>query len=181
MSVDDRRVLDAELVGRLHVSCNELRVRHVGLQRQVGPAVLGVTAGVGREDLGVDPADGLEQRGRVRDRRGRGEVEHHVVGRKVEARGVVGVQQEGAALREDVPEAVRQHADIGDARRVRAAVDHGVDVGGIGVSVEASRPDLETRVEPVDRADGAARGKRVDDLVHDAALKQLPGESRPHV
>src|SRR5207249_3311292 len=50
LPVDDRRVLDAELVGRLHVSCNELRVRHVGLQRQVGPAVLGVTAGVGRED-----------------------------------------------------------------------------------------------------------------------------------
>src|SRR6185295_7407848 len=78
-TADDRRVLDAELRGGTGVACDELRVRHIGLQGEIGAAELRITARVRREEVGVDPADGPEERRRLRDRWRRVEVQDDVV------------------------------------------------------------------------------------------------------
>ena len=129
------------------VAVDEPLVGHIRLEREIRAAVLRVAARVGLEQLPVDPADRLEQRRRRRERRWGGEVEDDVVGGKIEARGVVRVEEERAPLRHHVPQAVGQHLDVGLARRVRAPVHDGVDVRWVGLAHEATRPDLEAGVQ----------------------------------
>src|SRR5678815_4899152 len=111
-SVDDRGIGDAELLSGLHVAGDELLVRYIRLQRDVRTADLRIAARVGLEQRWIDPADGLEQRGRALERWGLPELENDEVRRKLEARRVVEVQQEHAVLRHHVTEAIGEQLDI---------------------------------------------------------------------
>ena len=70
---------------------------------------------------------------------GLAEVQHHVVRREVEVRGVDRIEQKRAVLGQDVAQAVSQDLDVVMACRIRAAVDDRVDVGRIVCAGKSAR------------------------------------------
>ena len=107
---------------------------------------------------------------------GRGEVEDDVVGWKIEARGVVRIEEKGAPLRHDVPQAVGQHLHVVDTRRVRTIVDDGEDVGRIRDPGKAAGAHRDVRVQIVDGRDRPRGRERLHHAIDDAALEEACGE-----
>ena len=136
--------------GRLRVSGDELRIRHLGLKRQISAAELRVAARVRLEQVLVDPADDLEQRRRRRDRRrGPGNSGRHswLESRSSE---VVGIERERAALRHHIAEAIGQHLHVRSAGRVWPLVQDGEHERWIRGSMKPTGPNRDAGVQAVE-------------------------------